>query len=282
MSSPIFIIGNPRSGTTLLRLMLTCHKNIVVPPECGFAAWLYSKYEHWSSDSGLEEFIYDLFHCRKIENWNLEEKDLSDFLGKKQPSSYPELASLVYERYGLLQGRPFKRWGDKNNFYVDYIPTIKAMFPNVNFVHIVRDGRDVACSYKKLKEKKFESPYQPRLPGDIEGIAEQWKANIRTIVGSFTAMGWENVYEIRFESLRLIVETSLRRLCQQLGEEYDPSMLDYRHRELIPEEFLPWKEKTLQPFILSEIGRHRNELSQEEIATFERIAGKELAYYGYD
>lgn len=46
-STPIFILGNPRSGTTLLQLMLACHPRLAVPPECGFALWLYDRYGDW-------------------------------------------------------------------------------------------------------------------------------------------------------------------------------------------------------------------------------------------
>ena len=42
-----FILGNPRSGTTLLRVILHSHENIIVPPECGFLTWLYKDYYDW-------------------------------------------------------------------------------------------------------------------------------------------------------------------------------------------------------------------------------------------
>lgn len=290
MNSPIFIIGNPRSGTTLLRLMLTCHRNIVIPPECGFAVWLYDKYRHWeplekNSDSLLMGFIHDLMHCRKIETWNVEEKNLFEFLSGRKPSSYSDLVSYVYEWYGLSQGRNFKRWGDKNNFHIHHILTIKAMFPNACFIHIVRDGRDVACSYKKLNERRIDSPYAPGLPNRIEDIAEQWKANLEIATKSFATIGWENVYEINFKDLILDTEMSLRNLCKQVGEEYDPSMLNYqvtnRERGLEPKEFLQWKEKTLKPPIRGEVGRYKSELTEQEIHIFQSIAAKELANYGY-
>lgn len=51
---PVFIIGSPRSGTTLLRLMMNSHPRIVVPPECGFAVWWYEKYQHWKGGRSQE------------------------------------------------------------------------------------------------------------------------------------------------------------------------------------------------------------------------------------
>ena len=290
MKSPVFIIGNPRSGTTLLRLMMTCHRNIVVPPECGFAVWLYDKYKNWGKPEGRDElsltgFLDDLMPCKKMYTWKLEKSDLYDFLSERQPQAYPELVSSIYELYALSQGRRVRRWGDKNNFHIHYIETIKAMFPNASFLHIVRDGRDVACSYKKLHERKIGSSYAPNLPSGIEDIANQWKTNVETVIASFDAIGWENVHEITFTGLILDTESTLRDLCEAIGEEYDPSMLDYevtnRRNQLEPVEFMEWKEKTLRPPMKTEVGRYKDELPSEEIRTFESIAATQLKRYGY-
>lgn len=289
MDAPIFIIGNPRSGTTLLRLMLTCHENIVIPPECGFAVWWHEKYKDWGEsrvdDFTLSEFISDLMRSKKIETWNVNEGDLSVFLRQRSPPSYSELVSSIYEWYGSSRGRIFKRWGDKNNFHIHQIPTIKSIFPNAWFVHIVRDGRDVACSYKEVNMRQIDSPYAPSLPNEIADIAEQWKTNIEVATESFTRIEWEDVCELRFEDLVLDTERSLRKLCRLLDEEYDPSMLNYhqinRDYELEPEEFLQWKEKTLEEPTRDVVGRYIRGLTDQEISTFEKIAGDGLRRYGY-
>jgi len=289
MNSPIFIIGNPRSGTTLLRLMLTCHKNILIPPECGFAVWWYVKYKDWGEqgfdENLLFEFIQDLMQSRKIETWGINPEELFKFIEERRPSSYSGLVSSVYDWYGLSQGKKFVRWGDKNNFYIDHIDTIKAIFPEAFFIHIVRDGRDVACSYKKLSEQKVDSPYTPNLPREIEEIARQWKNNVKRAIKSFSKIGWENVYELKFENLVIDTKDTLQKLCHQLGEEYDPSVLRYHalnmEHELEPKEFLKWKGKTLKEPILDEVGRYSRELTSHELSVFYRVAGEVLSKYGY-
>ena len=74
---PLFILGNPRSGTTLLRRIINAHSLYCVPPECGFVQWLYDKYGHWkqelvSNREFVDSFLTDLEKCRKIETWNLD------------------------------------------------------------------------------------------------------------------------------------------------------------------------------------------------------------------
>jgi hypothetical protein len=71
-----FIIGNPRSGTTLLRLMLNKHSEIIVPPEAGFLVWLYKNLKVDYFNNGYKIFLEDLKATNKIESWNLNYNEL--------------------------------------------------------------------------------------------------------------------------------------------------------------------------------------------------------------
>src|SRR3990172_6116419 len=286
MKSPIFIIGNPRSGTTLLRLMLTCHRNIVIPPECSFAVWWYQKYRNWNSESAkqnLDAFLDDLFGSKKIETWNLNRELLRETLSEKEPESYSDLVSLIYEKFAMQQKETFKRWGDKNNYYLNHIETIFELFSDVQFIHIVRDGRDIACSYKKLAVSKFDSKYAPQLPTEISEIAREWINNLKKIRKSFQTIGWDKVIEIRYEDLVTESEKTLRNICSFLNEEYDPSMSDFyllnMEKELEPRELMQWKGKTLEKPTRSEVEKYQIELTLPEIKEFEIIAEELLAHY---
>ncbi len=288
MRPPVFIIGNPRSGTTLLRLMLTCHRHIVIPPECGFALWLYPTYRDWKArdtDSRLSDFVADLMRCKKIETWRLSTEALAGFLHTRRPPSYADLAAAVYEFYASGVSDSFKRWGDKNNYYLDHVADIRRLYPDASFLHIVKDGRNVACSYRGLKKKEIDARYAPRLPSQLDEIAAHWKANIETILRAFDAFSWQNVHELRFEDLVSEPEAVLRRVCERLGEVYDPGMLEYhrvnRERHLEPEELLPWKTKTLKPPMAAEAFRYQEELTPSECRSFEATTAPILKRYNY-
>ena len=286
--SPIFVIGSPRSGTTLLRLMLTCHRNIVIPPECGFAAWLADRFTDWNAqtiDQCLTRFVGELFECRKIETWNLDKEQLITFLESHHPECYSHAVSLVYQFYANSINQRCTRWGDKNNFYVDYISTLNKLFPAAEFVHIIRDGRDIASSYKRLKHVESKSPYFPTLPADIEQVAQQWQRDLETVGIAFDRIGRDSVVEIHYEELVLDPKSTLRNICDSIGEDFDDTMLGYhdvnRQQILEPAEFLAWKEKTTKPPTASQIGCYQTDLTSEEIAAFESVAGgmlKDLAY----
>jgi hypothetical protein len=287
MRPPIFVIGNPRSGTTLLRLMLTNHKNIVIPPEGGFAVWLYEKYGPADfSESIVKAFVEDLSHTRKIETWNLDYAGLLDYILSVGSVSYTEAVRNVYEFYGHSIGKTFLRWGDKNNHYLRHIDTIREMYPPARFIHIIRDGRDVACSYMDLHRSNIVSEYTPQLPFKIKDIANVWSTNVQKIRNSFNRIGWDNVSEIRYEDLVSQPSDTLKKVCSFLEEPYDADMELYfiknqlEHQE--PVEFLQWKAKTIEKPTTSEIGKFRKQLTPEEIREFESISASILKIYSYN
>lgn len=290
VNPPFFIIGNPRSGTTLLRLMLTNHSRIVVPPECGFAVWLYPKFSNWDERARHEpdlipRFAQQVAASRKFETWNLSEDEVRSTLLQARPRDYAEAVDAVYRLYARSIDREIDTWGDKNNFYLEHIALIRELFPSCRFVHIVRDGRDVACSYRELTARLIHSKYSPDLPADISEIAEEWTSNLETIRRSLNAVETDAVHELRYEDLIRNPEDALRELCAFLGQSFDAGMLNYheRNREQAqePREFLQWKEKTLEPPSDAGLGRFKRELTPNEINEFERIAGDVLSAYGY-
>lgn len=286
MFPPIFIIGNPRSGTTLLRLMLTNHRNIIIPPECGFAIWFYEKYHSLPfSESIIDAFVQDVATARKIETWNLNYSKLREYLVKSNTTSYPQAVSAVYEFYGHSSGKIFHRWGDKNNYYLHHIETLYEMYPSAQFIHIVRDGRDVACSYKALHRSRIASKYAPDLPVNVHDIAREWVENIQKIRRAFERLPFEQVFEVRYEELVSQTVQELQKICSFLREPYDPAMELYyiknqqEHQE--PVEFLQWKAKTVEKPTASEVGKYKRELTHVEIEEFNRIAAHVLKTYNY-
>lgn len=286
--NPIFVIGNPRSGTTLLRLMLNNHKNIIIPPECGFAIWWYDKYKNWSAadcenEASITSFISDLSVSKKIETWNLDFDSLRRFIQSDRPQSYAELVDHVYRFYAKMIGKNALRWGDKNNFHTSHLDKISQLFDTAQFIIIVRDGRDVACSYRALKSKNINSQYAPNLPTEIPAIANEWVTNNNKIIRFMK--NHPNYYMVKYENLVTTPRIVLAEICDFLKEDFDDEMLMYyeknntEHQE--PVEFLQWKEKTLLEPTTSEIGKYKHILSNDEICFFEQIAGPTLAFFGY-
>lgn len=283
-TKPVFIIGNPRSGTTLLRLILNAHSKFVVPPEAGFAFWLYQKYREFSY-TDLKSFLEEMKETKKIRNWNLDWNRLEDYLNDVKPHNYGELIDHIYKFYAQSTRKKVYRWGDKNNFYLDHIDEIKEVFPNAYFIHIVRDGRNVACSYKKLNKKQIISEDAPNLPDKIESIANEWKSNIQKIRKSFKKFDYQDVLEIRLEDLTTNPEEVIRNTVDFIGEDFESAMLEYHktstNNQTIPEDYLQWKKKNTLPIQDEPADKYKMELTKDQIAKFNFLCGDLLVSYGY-
>lgn len=287
MKQPIFIIGNPRSGTTLLRLMLNAHSQILVPPECGFAVWLLQEYEHWTLESchnvDLDIFLNALFRTRKFATWELNYATLRAAILESKPESYPDLVSLIYSIYGQTHGVSFTRWGDKNNFYLEHVDKIDRMFPAAFYLYIVRDGRDVACSYREINGQDLKSRYAPNLPHEINAIAYQWVLNDKKILQSFQEINNNKLLYIRYEDIVREPRKTLTSICGFIGEDFEENMIEYYKEANMnePKEYLGWKHKVTGRLDRSTVGRYKRDLTPSQIYEFNRVAGEVLVRYGY-
>lgn len=288
---PFFIIGNPRSGTTLLRLMLGSNPNIIVPPECGYIEWWYEKYKQWNktnvNKNYVRTYINDLRQSRKIETWKLNYLELEETILQKKPNNYAELCAVVHMNYRKNQNNSkLKLWGDKNNYYIDKMQLLLQLYPRAKFLFIIRDGRDVACSYRKISKIKTKSIYKPELALDIEEIAKEWVRNNEIIINFSNTLDDSRFIFIKYEQLLSNTYDELTKLCELLDIGYHPNMIEYylNHSNKIvePEELLPWKKMTREKPNPKNIGKYKNELSFTEIEKFQKIAGNMLKYFEYN
>lgn len=289
---PFFVLGNPRSGTSLLRLMLHSHPQLCVPPECGFMEWWYEKYSGWKVDfnsdsSRIEEYITDLLSSKKIETWGLDAHSLKENIRKLNPGSYAELTSSVYLTFARIKNKKkIIRWGDKNNYYMMMPGKLHAIYPDAKFILIVRDGRDVACSYLEVNKLKTDSPYKPKLPTRLEDIAREWIANNERVLGFFEGLPSHSWMTLRYEDLLLRPELELSKVCNFLSVSFDAEMLNYpeRNRQFSdePAALMDWKKKTVEKPDASNAGKYRTLLTPEETENFNSIAGAMLRKFGYD
>lgn len=281
-----FIIGNPRSGTTLLRLMLNRHKSISVPPEAGFLVWLHKEFSDFKfTEENLSVFVGALKNTKKIENWNLDFQTLEGHIRERKPDDFAALMNEIYAYYSKVQlNKNVELYGDKNNYYLNKIDVLHKLYPTAKFLHIIRDGRSVAVSYKELMQKAIDSKYAPNLPADIENIANEWVSNIRTIEASFEKIDPILHQTVRFEDLVAEPEQSLRLICEFFEVDFDNAMLKYYETThsggLEPDEYMQWKSKNKMPLQTEEIEKYKK-LDKQEILIFNDIARKVLEKYKF-
>ncbi len=283
----IFILGNPRSGTSLLRLMLTCHSKIMIPPESHFFLWLSDKYCAWKGDSSvLNKFYQDLYASRKFETWDLNPVILQETVEKNKPGTYAQLITCVFLAYATKEGKEdIRYWGDKNKLWKEKVPLIPGFYPDARFIHIVRDGRDVACSFRELATKKFDSAYAPKLPTEIDKMADRWAKNVEFLDGFFAGLPQDQAATIRYEDLISNPGRTLMDMTGFLDLDYEEEIERYYDNKFQqfkePEEIAQWKEKLKQKPDPSNIGKFKSMLSAREIKEFGEIGEAMLRKYNY-
>jgi hypothetical protein len=278
-----FIVGVGRSGTTLLRLMLDSHPEIAIPTETHFLANLIDR----EGDTSKDEFLQIVTGAPTWPNMALENSALERALNEINPFSLSHAIRAFYRLYARQHGK--RLWGDKTPPYRAFMPHIQRLLPEAHFIQIIRDGRDVALSYRGL----WFGPSD-----DVAAQAAFWLNEVRA--AQTQASRLPHYLEIRYEQLVLEPEETLRTICNYLKLPFNSSMLSYHESAparlaefKVPfgppgmpsmdlDRFIAIHENTKRPPAPERVGRWRSEMSEEEQTRYEAIAGPLLAELGYE
>ena len=280
-----FIVGVARSGTTLLRLMLDAHSELAIPPETHFVPELV---EAAKSGVSAEQAVATVTSQRTWEDFGFTEDELAEIYRDAGELTPRVAVGAFFEAYAARHGK--SRWGDKTPQYVRKMHLIDRALPEARFIHLIRDGRDVALSRQRRVAKQ--------TPPDQ--VAERWAKLIRRARGQAPRL--RHYTEVRYEDLVGDPEPELRRLCEFCELDFEPGMLRYhedaaerlaaeRGRDLPAAGARPaqraadragFHRLTAAPADPARVGRWRTEMDPGDRREFERIAGDLLAELGYE
>ena len=280
-----FVVGVGRSGTTLLRLMLDAHPELAMPPETGFVPDLIAATKPMGARP--EDAIAAVTGHRKWGDFPMSEDELMARWRALDRLTPRATVRTFYELYAEHQGKP--RWGDKTPGYTMEMGPISHALPEAHFVHVIRDGRAVALSRMRTLALR---------PTEISNVARRWAKRLRKAREKGRTL--DHYMEIRYEALVRQPEATLREIAAFIDLPWDGAMLDYHRRseerlsELdrdIPawgnklprsaESRMALHQQTTKPPDPARIDRWREELSAEELESFEREAGATLDELGY-
>jgi hypothetical protein len=258
--------------------MLTNHRHIAVPPEGGFIVrlgWKYDRVE-FVSENQIDKFLIDLFLSPNIRDWEVDNMDLKHRFLKKIPCFYSQLIEEIYRSYSDYKFSKNKnRWGDKTTWYLNYLPQIRKYFPNAQFIHLVRDCRAVASSYKGVAH----------LPDNVLNSSLDWLWSINEITRFGSRIGNDQYFQVRYEDLVEDPVHELTNICTFLNEEFDKRMLDYwmenRSYHLEPERHMAWKKLTLEKVTDKRVSIWKSTLNSKEIRQIETLTVNEMESFGY-
>jgi hypothetical protein len=210
------IVGCPRSGTSLLAVMLDSHPQLAIPPETSFLASIASA-PRASQDPRRDFFNWVVADRIPISNWSdfgLDRDVLWQRLVAIEPFTVTAGLRAFYALYAEGQVKP--RYGDKTPGYVFLLPQIAALLPEAHFIHVIRDPGDTALSWRKTW-------FAPST--DLRVLGVEWRKHVEA--GQRARNLVPRYIEVRFEDLVRDAEGVLKRLCPYLSLPWHPQMLDY-------------------------------------------------------
>jgi len=263
-----FFVGTNGSGTTLHRAIFDSHPDLSIPGEGQFVAKLAAnrdRYRENGFDAG--RLIKDLRKQDRFESWGLAFEDVEAALSEPPVEDYPNAIRRLYGLFAAQRGK--SRYGDKTQANIHHLPLLAELFPEARFVHAVRDGRDVALAHTDGTK--------------IEQVAVSWKRRVAAGREAGRELGADRYIESRFEELINDTETAVRRLCDFLDLPFDPQMLRYYERagEIVSTTAVPDRHKDIFLPPTKGLRDWRRELSDDQVARFEALAGDLLQELGY-
>jgi protein-tyrosine sulfotransferase len=275
--NPFFIVGSGRSGNTLLRRILASHGSYHIPPETyvlGAVITRYWQVSHMDWDD-IVPFMYSFFQFHE-EFETFEVKNLSELVrtvrrAEQNQRSLAFIINAFYEWHARQHGIAFKRWGDKTPLNVYALKRLHKVFPNAQFIHIVRDGGDVVASY--LEAGIYQS---------AEEAAWRWRTAV-SLCRQFGQANPGSYLEVRYEDLVTEPRETVGRICAFLGTPFDERMLELSEDTARLGD-VPRREhhsEVLKPISADRIGKGRKALSEEQKRLVSAIIAKQLAELGY-
>lgn len=267
-----FVVGCGRSGTTLLRAMLDSHPDVAVPPESYFVVSMVRERPRYLRGRRfpVRRFAADLCSRRRFQRWGLSIDEVAAELSAKPPASYADAVRSVFGLFASKQGK--SRYGDKTPTYVLQMPLIADVLPEARFVHVVRDGRDVALSL-------LEVGFGPQSVGEA---ALYWRRHVAAGRGAGEALGPQRYREVRYERLVEEPDAVLEELAAFLEIGFDPRMLRYFERasEMVVD-LRPENHRNVE-HPPTRFRDWRTQMASDDVVLFESLAGDLLGELGYE
>jgi sulfotransferase family protein len=282
MNPYVFIVGCPRSGTTLLGRLLDANPELAIIHEGRFvAAWFERRRGLTPEGAVTPELIERLLDFRPFKNVDVNREQLEQLADGQAAMPYARFVSGIFDLHGAAQGK--RLVGDKTPHYVRSLPTLHALWPDARFVHIVRDGRDVCLSVHDWKKVVERGGAVARYSGwerdPVATAAVWWEWQVRLGREAGATVGPQRYHEVRYESLVADPEAECRALCTFLDVPFEQDMLAFHEGRTRDDSELDAKQ-AWRP-VTPGLRDWRTQMPADDLERFEAAAGDLLEELGY-
>lgn len=267
---PIFIVGMPRSGTTLLTKMLDAHPDIVISPETHFFS--LSPFDvRAQGRAAAQRALHFLLQQPDVQKMRLTDAEIRHIERAIDAAPAPG-AATAFETLVRTYADRFQAeaWGEKTPDHLAHVPTIAQVFPDAVFICIQRDVRDVCLSLRGLlwnRDTMLESVWTWR---NYVVKSETYRRTLS-----------DRYMEVRFEDLVLRPRDVLQSICRFLDAPFSPRMLSFHAEGAEALSAEPWTKNANRPVDPSNVGKWRLQMSRGERWLIQTLVGTQLERKGY-
>jgi hypothetical protein len=271
---PCFVVGNERSGTTLLTVLLGRHSDLATTPETHFLSLVPRKNlgrPHGGGGS-REELLHQLFASAHTPDMKLDRARLTERFSR-YPADYASLFRAMLEEYAAEHAPGKKRIGEKTPLHLLSVPTLLAWYPEARIVCIVRDGRDVVLSLLNMSWN-----HEHRL----RPLCMNWLRLLKMAEG-YQARYPEKFLLIRYEDLLDEPEKILKQVDEFLGLHFEAQQLDAGSHptNVVPDAERGWKGQALERIDPSRKATWKKKATPRQLLVMNALMGKALRHMGY-
>jgi LPS sulfotransferase NodH len=282
MTKLFFMMGCPRSGTSLLNRMVNAHPQIFMAKRVPWLAQRYEQRENLTPDGTVTpQFIQAMLDRGKLGKAHFSPEvrnELEKLLVAPRRIHYADLILAMWSQYAAAAGKSII--GTKTLKLVRGIPTLHELWPDAKFIHIIRDGHDVCLSAIQWRRAPSLAEHYATWRTDaVSTAALWWEWHVRTIREGCGALGPKLYYEVRYERLVSEPRAECEAICEFLEVSHDDAMMRFNEGRVKTTPGLTAKHAWLPP--TPGLRNWRTQMPPEDIQRFESVAGDLLEELGY-
>lgn len=272
-----FVVGCPRSGTNLLRSILDRHPQLALAFDTHFIPRVIETVCATGDPPLTAELVDRVIGYHRFRRLDLSEETAREAAGGAR--TYGEFVSALYAEYGRMRGK--RVVGEKTPDYVLHLPRLHALFPWAPFVHIIRDGRDVALSTLEWATgDKGPAHFELWRDQPLAVCALWWEYQVGSGRRDGAALQQGQYHELRYEDLVASPREAVEGVTAFLGLPFAPEMLDFREPDEPFGHHLGPRKSRGAP--TPGMRNWRAKMQDEEVELFEAVAGPLLSALGYE
>tara|TARA_Y100000589_G_C27180685_1_gene640626 strand:+ start:1758 stop:2639 length:882 start_codon:yes stop_codon:yes gene_type:complete len=263
--SPVFVVGMPRSGTTLVSNLINASNKIFIPEETRF-------FRELSKSSKLNlDFRESYFNSNKIyyKSWQLSSSVILKIKGK---SSFKDIFEELIKALLNKQNKNIQ-WGEKTPIHFMHLNEILKFYPDAKFIHIIRDPRDVFNSLISA-DWAFAFPYSRRI--------DQYNYSADLFLRNPYP---QNLYSIKFEELLKDPVLITKNIYKFLGLSYSKKVIENFNKSNnlnFSLKYEPWKKNNIKHIDENKIFKWKNTRNSALNIYLSKVFSKKLKRLGYD